>query len=133
MLMLFIFVAFHIFLFAQQKDSMYNAEMKLPGVKMITVFGKYKVWTRKVGEGKTKILLLQGGPGKTHVYFEKLADYLGQHGVEVYLYDQLGSYFSDQPKIIHDDTLWKMPMRVEEVEEVRKGIGLQKIYLLGHS
>jgi proline iminopeptidase len=127
------FAIFHFLLFAQQKDSMYNTEMKLPDVKMITVFGKYKVWTRKVGNGKIKLLLLQGGPGNTHVYLEGLADYLAQHGVEVYLYDQLGNYFSDQPKIIHGDTIWKMPMRVEEVEEVRKGLGLEKFYLIGHS
>ncbi len=129
----FLFTSFTLLLSAQQKDSMYNAEMKLPGVKMITVFGKYKVWTRKIGEGKIKILLLHGGPGNTHVYFEGLADYLAQHGIEVYLYDQLGSYFSDQPKLIHGDTIWKMPMRVQEVEEVRKGLGLDKFYLMGHS
>ncbi len=67
------------------------------------------------------------------MYLEGLADYLAQHGIEVYLYDQLGDYFSDQPKIIHGDTLWKMPMRVEEVEEVRKGLGLAKFYVFGIS
>ena len=132
-LLVFLFASFTSLVFAQQKDSMYTAEMKLPGVKMITVFGKYKVWTRKVGEGKIKILLLQGGPGNTHVYFEALADYLAAHGVEVYLYDQLGNYFSDQPKIIPGDTLWKMPVRVEEVEQVRKGLGLENFYMMGHS
>jgi proline iminopeptidase len=131
--LLFLLTTWNVLLFAQQKDSMYNAEMKLPGVKMITVFGKYKVWTRKVGDGKIKILLLQGGPGDTHVYLEGLADYLARNGIEVYLYDQLGNYFSEQPKIIHGDTLWKMPMRVDEVEQVRKGLGLKSFYLLGHS
>ncbi len=91
---------------------------------MITVFVKYKVWTRKMGDGKIKVLLLHGGPGETHEYLEGLAQYLAKNGIEVYLYDQLGSYFSDQPKVIDGDTIWKMPSRVEEVEQVRKGLGL---------
>lgn len=49
------------------------------------------------------------------------------------LSNQIVRPVADQPKIIHDDTLWKMSMRVEEVEEVRKGLGLGKFYLLGHS
>jgi len=119
--------------FSQQKDSVYTAEMKLPGVKMITVFGKYQIWTRKLGDSRIKVLLLHGGPGNTHEYLESLATYLANNGVEVYLYDQLGSYFSDQPPVVGGDTIWKMPMRVAEVEAVRKALGLKDFYLYGHS
>jgi len=120
-------------LFAQQKDSVYASEMKLPGVKMIPVLGKFKVWTRKMGNGPIKVLLLHGGPGNTHEYLQSLADSLASHGIEVYLYDQLGSYFSDAPDVVKDDTIWKMPMRVQELEDVRKGLGLDHFYLYGHS
>ena len=131
--LVFIFIAFRLLSFAQVKDSVYAEKMKLPGVKMVTVFGKYQVWTQKIGEGKIKLLLLHGGPGNTHEYLESLANYLAKNGIEVYLYDQLGSYFSDQPIVVRRDTIWTMTMRVEEVNEVRKALGLGDFYLYGHS
>ena len=119
--------------FSQQKDSVYYSKMKLPGVKMVTVFGRYRVWTQKIGDGRIKVLLLHGGPANTHEYLEDFADYLPGQGIELYFYDQLGSYFSDQPNVVSGDPLWKMPGRVEEIEQVRTGLGLKKFYLYGHS
>lgn len=83
-----------------------------------------------MGKGKTKLLLLHGGPANSHEYFENFPEYLTKEGVEIYFYDQLGSYHSDQPK---DTAIWKINRFVEEVEQVRKGLGLDKFYLLGHS
>jgi len=106
------------------------------GVRMIpidTPDGAFKVWTRKVGDSPTmKVLLLHGGPGATHEYLEPLAEFLPEAGIEVYLYDQLGSYFSDQPD---DDDLWRIPRFVSEVEQVRQALGLgpENFYLYGHS
>jgi len=114
-------------------DQMGTAE---EGVRMIPVEtpkGIYHVWTRKVGESPTmKVLLLHGGPGATHEYVKTLADFLPEAGIEVYLYDQLGSYFSDQPD---EPDLWEIPRFVDEVEQVRKALGLGKgnFYLWGHS
>ncbi|UYZ65135.1 proline iminopeptidase-family hydrolase [Hymenobacter weizhouensis] len=104
--------------------------MKAPGVRMITVDGRYKVWTQKVGQGKIKLLLLHGGPANSHEYFENFPAYLTKEGVEIYFYDQLGSYHSDQPK---DTTIWNISRFVDEVEQVRQGLGLEQFYLLGHS
>ena len=101
------------------------------GVKMIPVMGgKYKVWTKKVGNGKIKVLLLHGGPGLTHEYFECMESYFPQAGIEFYYYDQLGSRYSDHPT---DTALWSVERFTDEVEEVRKGLGLDSFYLLGHS
>lgn len=101
------------------------------GVKMIPVMGgKYKVWTKKVGDGKIKVLLLHGGPGLTHEYFECMESYFPQAGIEFYYYDQLGSHYSDHPT---DTALWSVERFTDEVEEVRKGLGLDSFYLLGHS
>ena len=105
-------------------------EVQSGGVKMITVDGKYQVWTKKIGSGDIKVLLLHGGPGFTHDYFECFEDFLPQAGIEFYYYDQLGVGNSDIPT---DTSLWTISRYVEEVEEVRQGLGLENFYLLGHS
>lgn len=104
--------------------------IKTGGAKMILVDGKYNVWTKKIGDGKIKVLLLHGGPGFSHDYFECFEDFLPKEGIEFYYYDQLGCGNSDVPT---DTSLWNIPRYVEEVEQVRKGLGLDNFYLLGHS
>ena len=106
------------------------------GVKMIpiqTPKGKFNVWTKRVGNNpRVKVLLLHGGPGATHEYFEALDSYFPAAGIEYYYYDQLGSAYSDQP----DTTgLLEIPRFVEEVEQVRQALGLDStnFFLLGQS
>ena len=64
------------------------------GVRMIpitTPAGSFKVWTKRVGNNpRIKVLLLHGGPGATHEYFEALDSYFPGEGIEYYYYDQLG-------------------------------------------
>jgi len=106
------------------------------GVRMITVetpVGKFKVWTKRFGNNpQIKILLLHGGPGMTHEYMECFESFFPKEGFEFYEYDQLGSYYSDQPT---DSSLWTITRFVEEVEQVRKAIGANNtnFYLLGNS
>jgi len=95
------------------------------GVKLIPITtpkGNFRVWTKRVGDNpRIKLLLLHGGPGGTHEYFEAFNDYFPDAGIEYYFYDQLGSAHSDQPD---DPDLWEIPRFVEEVEQVRKALGL---------
>lgn len=105
-------------------------------VKMIAIESmgkKFNVWTKRVGNNpKVKILLLHGGPGATHDYFQSFENFLPQEGFEFIYYDQLGSGNSDNP----DDTAyWDLDRFVEEVEQVRIALNLGKenFYLLGHS
>ena len=48
--------------------------IKTGGIKVITIStpkGNFKVWTKRMGNNpKIKVLLLNGGPGATHEYFE---------------------------------------------------------------
>jgi proline iminopeptidase len=106
------------------------------GARMIPVQtpkGEFRVWTKRIGNspGK-KLLLLHGGPGFTHEYFEAFDSYLPAAGIEYYYYDQLGSAYSDQPD---EPELWELPRFVEEVEQVRGALQLDQdnFYLLGHS
>ena len=75
---------------------------------------------------------MHGGPACTHEYFECFENFFPQENIEFYYYDQLGSYYSDQPT---DTSLWQLDRFVEEVEQVRKALNLDKnnFYLLGHS
>ncbi len=92
--------------------------------------GKYKVWTKRLGSGSVKVLLLHGGPGFPHDYLEAMESFLPQAGIEMYYYDQLGVGNSDVPD---DPALWTLPRYLSEVEEVRRGLGLDHFVLYGHS
>ena len=106
------------------------------GIKMIPVktpVGDFKVWTKRFGNNpRIKILLLHGGPAMTHEYMECFESFFPNEGFEFYEYDQLGSYYSDQPT---DSSLWTIPRFVEEVEQVRQGIGADSsnFFVLGNS
>jgi proline iminopeptidase len=117
-------------------DTTGRTDVLSGGVRMIPVgtpHGTFHVWTKRVGNNpRIKVLLLHGGPGFTHEMFEACDSYLPAAGVEYYYYDQLGSAYSDQPD---DTTLWDLPRFVDEVEQVRKGLGLDSsnFYLMGVS
>ncbi|WP_234445663.1 proline iminopeptidase-family hydrolase [Carboxylicivirga marina] len=106
------------------------------GARMIpinTPSGEYKVWTKRVGNNpKIKVLLLHGGPGSTHEFFECFDSYFPRKNIEYYYYDQLGSAYSDQPD---DSSLWNLERFVDEVEQVRVALELDKsnFYLFGIS
>ena len=106
------------------------------GARMIPIAtpkGMFRVWTKRVGNNPTtKMLLLHGGPGGTHEYLEAFDSHLPAAGVEYYYYDQLGSFFSDQPD---EPDLWELPRFAEEVEQVRQALGLdsKNFYLYGQS
>jgi len=106
------------------------------GVKMIPITtpkGAFRVWTKRVGNNPTvKVLLLHGGPGATHEYLEAFDSFFPAAGIEYYYYDQLGSFYSDQPNA---PELWDLPRFVEEVEQVRQALKLdnRNFYLYGQS
>lgn len=114
-----------------QRDDQFTG-----GVKMIPIStekGEFNVWTKRVGNNpKIKVLLLHGGPGMTHEIYEAFDGYFPSEGIEYIYYDQLGSYYSDQPE---GDELWTTERFVEEVEQVRQALNLDKdnFYLFGQS
>ena len=114
----------------------YGDSIESAGVKMIpikTTAGVFNVWTKRFGNNqKIKILLLHGGPAMTHEYMECFETFFQRQGFEFYEYDQLGSYYSDQPK---DSSLWTTDRFVDEVEQVRQAIGADSsnFYVLGNS
>src|SRR5882672_598052 len=112
-------------------DGLNPRGIRVAGIRMLPVAGgKYKVWTKKIGSGPINVLLLHGGPGFTHEYLEAFESFLPQAGIEMYYYDQLGCNNSDQPD---DPALWTLARYTTEVEEVRRGLGLEQFVLYGHS
>ncbi|GGK24577.1 proline iminopeptidase [Yeosuana aromativorans] len=106
------------------------------GINMIPITtpkGTFNVYTKRIGNNpKMKVLLLHGGPGGTHEEFGCFDGYLPKEGIEYIYYDQLDSYYSDKP---NDSKLWTTDRFVEEVEQVRQALNLNKdnFYLLGQS
>ena len=92
----------------------------------------YQTYYRIAGEcrdGKKPLLLLHGGPGSTHNYFEVL-DALADTGRAVISYDQLGcgnSYVDGHPE------LWCQKTWDNELMELRRHLGLDQVHLLGQS
>jgi proline iminopeptidase len=122
---------------ASYHDNSGRADAFSGGVRMLPIHtpqGDFRVWTKRVGNNpRIKVLLLHGGPGATHEAFEAFDSYLPADGVEYYYYDQLGSYYSDQP---NDMTPFLgIDHYVDEVEQVRQALGLDRdnFFLLGHS
>ncbi len=106
------------------------------GSRMIpidTPRGTFRVWTKRVGTNPDlKVLLLHGGPGATDELYESFDVWFPDAGIEYYYYDQLGSFRSDQPD---DPSLWDLDRFVDEVEQVRRALGLDRsnFVLLGQS
>lgn len=99
-----------------------------PGEGFVMVPGG-PVWYRVTGTGAgIPLLVLHGGPGGTSCGFAKL-DPLGRER-PVVRYDQLGTGRSGRPG---DLSLWTVDRYVEELHEIRRQLGLQRIHLLGHS
>lgn len=92
----------------------------------------YQTYYRIVGESrdwKNPLVLLHGGPGSTHNYFE-LLDALAEEGRALIMYDQLGcgrSATGSHPE------LWNMETWKGELEALRQYLGLDRIHLLGQS
>ncbi|MGI6232648.1 MAG: proline iminopeptidase [Prevotella sp.] len=95
-------------------------------------FRGYRTFYRVVGErngNKAPLLLLHGGPGSTHNYFE-LLDSLADSGRQIVMYDQLGcglSYVEGHAE------LWTLDTWLDELDALRKYLQLDTLHVLGQS
>lgn len=119
--------------FTPEESGIQNGGVKV--IPITTPAGTFNVWTRRFGHNpKVKVLLLHGGPGATHEYFECVQSFFPRKGIEFIYYDQLGSGNSDHPEG-QSEILWQLPRFVNELEQVRVALGLDStnFILLGHS
>jgi proline iminopeptidase len=91
------------------------------GTKVIPITtpkGTFNVWTKRIGNNPSmKVLILHGGPDRSHDGYECIESFLPKEGIEFIYYDQLACGNSDNPK---NTSLYDLPRYVEEVEQVRK-------------
>lgn len=88
-----------------------------------------RIWFKRVGSGtKTPLLTFHGGPGAGHNYLLPLSA-LGDDRAVIF-YDQLGCGRADSPQ---DEKIYTVQRSVDEVDAVRKALGLKEVVLYGHS
>src|SRR5256885_5708159 len=101
-----------------------------PAVKgKVTVLGYRLFWESFGAPDRGTVLCLHGGPGVPHGYLTCLAD-RASFGYRIVFYDQLGVGASERPR---GTSLFTIERGVEEVEGVRRALGLGRIHLLGNS
>ena len=95
-------------------------------------FMGYRTYYRIAGDinsGKSPVILLHGGPGSTHNYFE-LLDSVALSGHAMISYDQIGcglSYVDGHPE------LWTPQTWLDELCSLIEHLGLKSFHLLGQS
>src|SRR3982751_2658009 len=108
--------------------------MTQPTTEGYIPFKGYQTYYKIVGEkeepGKLPLLCLHGGPGACHDYLWSLAA-MADTGRRVIFYDQIGCGLSHINE--SKPEMWTVDLYVEEVNAVRKALGLDRIHLLGQS
>ena len=95
-------------------------------------FHEYKTYYRIVGEpsaDKAPLLLIHGGPGSSHNYFELMDDY-AETGRQLIMYDQVGCGKSSLPE---DPAVYVKETWAEELIALRKYLHLDELHMLGQS
>ena len=100
-----------------------------PEIQNIRVDG-YNIVSYSYGKGEHVLFLLNGGPGLPCDYLRDPHIHLVEEGYRIVAFDQLGCGNSDRPE---DVSLWNITRYVEEVETVRKELGIVNFHLLGQS
>lgn len=120
----------------RQERSGCMPKLNPDGTQFITLSSGYHLWTQTQGKGDIHLMTLHGGPGGTNEVFENFAERLAPYGVRVTRYDQLGSFYSDQPDFsdpANRQQFLNIDYYLSEVEQVRQQLGIDHFYLLGQS
>jgi proline iminopeptidase len=115
----------------QIADALNPSGICVAGIRMIPVAGgEYKVWTKRIGSGSVKVLLLHGGPGFPHDHLEAMESSYRRRGLRCTTTTSSVLVTPMFPTIRHSGLFLRY---LSEVEEVRRGLGLDHFVLYGHS
>jgi len=90
----------------------------------------YRIVGERKDNGKAPLILLHGGPGSTHNYFEVLDCLADMDDRQLIMYDQIGcgnSYLDGHPE------LWTKETWMGELEALREHLGIDECHILGQS
>ena len=107
-----------------------SSESKVKIAKRFLETEEGKVWYKISGSRSeaTPLLVVHGGPGVSSVYLTRLNALSSDR--PVILYDQLGCGKSVHPQ---DSSLWTNDYFLKELDQVRRELNLEEVYLYGHS
>ena len=109
-------------LFSQESSPVYKIQQGFVDANGVMIYYE------EFGNGKP-LMIVHGGPGATHDYFLPYLLPLARHYRLIFI-DERGSGKSERLEDVKQYTVENM---VEDVEAVRKALGLGKMNLLGHS
>jgi proline iminopeptidase len=123
---IFIFIIVEIF--AQNTDSTRQFPDSWTDGQYYTINGA-KLWVVSVGTGEP-LIIIPGGPGGTHLAYRSFDSLSVKGNIRLIYFDAFGRGKSDTAKNVKEYTLQR---DIEDIEELRKILNLDKISLLGHS
>ena len=93
--------------------------------------GDARLWYRVAGRssGAPPVVFLHGGPGQGSAHFDALAGPYLEPTLRMVYFDQRGSGHSERP----ESRNYAIPTLVEDIEALRRELGVPKIALIGHS
>ncbi|MEQ8909624.1 MAG: alpha/beta fold hydrolase [Vicingaceae bacterium] len=89
-----------------------------------------KIYYRTFGEG-IPLLIINGGPGFNSKGFEEVAKHIAEMGYQSILYDQRGT--GKSVLSVLDSNHLTLDLMVQDLEALRKTLGLEDWIVLGHS
>jgi proline iminopeptidase len=115
-------------IFPQEKNEKISFPSSYTDGKYITVNGA-NLYVVVVGKGKPMIVI-PGGPGGNHFGYRIMDSIAVKGDVQMIYFDAFGRGKSDTAKALKEYTLQR---DVEDIEGIRKALGINKISLFGHS
>ncbi len=101
-----------------------------PGVHVFRA-GQIKLWYRVAGRtAGMPIVFLHGGPGEGSQVFQAFGGPQLEKTKRIIYFDQRGAGHSDRPS---DPSNYSISIMVDDIELLRKELGVPRIILLGHS
>ena len=100
------------------------------GAHELTI-GGVRLWYRVAGRSSgIPVVFLHGGPGEGSQAFQAVGGPQLEKTQRLVYFDQRGGGRSDRPK---DPSYYSLDIMVDDVEQLRRHLGVPKIALLGHS
>ena len=112
-----------------KSSKKHHPEKDAPAIKELTIpVDGAELYVKVIGKGRP-ILFIHGGPGLVHNYFLPYTERLLPYGYQLIFYDQRGN--GKSPSFSPDSI--KLDLFVQDIESIRKKLGVEKLVLFGHS